>query len=118
VDADLETLVTALYVKIDDILVRDRRPGRLSQSELVCPAVAQPMLGFHSEHRWIRFAVRDLGGCSRACLTSPATTSGCAPRCRWPGSQSVTGPRQRLLVRRRLGRRFHPGAMRSAVRRS
>jgi len=37
VDADLDTLVTALYVNTDDMLVKDRRPGhpvRLSQSEL------------------------------------------------------------------------------------
>jgi hypothetical protein len=60
VDADLDTLVTALYVKIDDTLVKDRRPGhpvRLSQSGLVCLAVAQALPGFHSEHRWIRFAI-------------------------------------------------------------
>jgi hypothetical protein len=60
VDADLDTLVTALYVKIDDSLVKDRRPGRpvsLSHSELVCLAVAQALLGFRSEHRWIRFAI-------------------------------------------------------------
>jgi Transposase DDE domain len=64
VDADLDTLVTALYVKIDDGLVKDRRPGhpaRLSQSELVCLAVTQAMLGFHSEHRWIRYALCHLG---------------------------------------------------------
>jgi hypothetical protein len=60
VDADLDTLVTALYVKIEDTLGKDRRPGhpaRLTQSELVCLAVAQALLGFHSEHRWIRFAI-------------------------------------------------------------
>jgi len=65
VDAALDTLVTALYVKIDDMLVKDRRPGhpvRLSQSELVCRAVAQALLGFHSEHRWIRFAICHLRG--------------------------------------------------------
>jgi hypothetical protein len=65
VDADLDTLVTALYVKIDDMLVKDRRPGhpaRLSQPELVCLAVAQALLGFHSEHRWIRFALCHLRG--------------------------------------------------------
>ncbi len=59
-DADLDTLVTAPYVKIDDALAKDRRPGhpvRLGQSELVCLAVAQALLGFHSEHRWIRFAI-------------------------------------------------------------
>ena len=65
-DTDLDTLVTALYVKIDDRLVKDRRPGhpvRLSQAELVCLAVAQALLGFHSEHRWIRFAICHLRGC-------------------------------------------------------
>ena len=65
-DADLDTLVTALYVKIDDMLVKDRRPGhpaRLSQPELVCLAAAQALLGFHSEHRWIRFAICHLRGC-------------------------------------------------------
>jgi hypothetical protein len=65
VDADLDTLVTALYVKIDDKLGKDRRPGRpvrLSQPELVCLAVAQALLGFHSEHRWIRLALCHLRG--------------------------------------------------------
>jgi hypothetical protein len=58
--------VTALYVKIDGSLVKDRRPGRparLSQPELVCLAVAQALLGFHSEHRWIRFAICHLRSC-------------------------------------------------------
>src|SRR6267378_7394436 len=47
------------------MLVQDRRPGhpvRLSQSELVCLAVAQALLGFRSEHRWIRFAICHLRG--------------------------------------------------------
>jgi hypothetical protein len=63
VDADLDTLLTALYVTVDDMLVKDRRPGhpvRLSQSELVCLAVAQALLGFHSEARWLRFCRRHL----------------------------------------------------------
>jgi len=62
----LDTLLTALYVKIDDTLVQDRRPGRparLSQRELVCLAVAQALPGFHSEHRWIRLALCHLRGC-------------------------------------------------------
>ena len=86
VDADLDTLVTALYVKIDDMLVKDRRPGhpaRLSQSELVCLAAAQALLGFHSEHRWIRSALCHLRGCFPYLPISLVTTSGCAPRCRW-----------------------------------
>jgi len=54
VDATLDTPLTALYGKIDDTLVKDRRPGRparLSQPELAGRAAAQALLGFHSEHR-------------------------------------------------------------------
>jgi hypothetical protein len=58
VKTDLETLITALYVKIDDELVTDRwtgRPPLLSDSELVCLAVAQALLQVHNEARWLRF---------------------------------------------------------------
>ena len=57
--ADLDTLVVALYVTVDELLGPRRGPGRppkLSDAELVCLAVAQVLLGFHVEHRWIRFA--------------------------------------------------------------
>ena len=56
---DLNTLLTALYVKIDEELEGTRwlgRPPRLTDSELICLAVAQVLLGFHSQARWIRFA--------------------------------------------------------------
>jgi hypothetical protein len=64
VESDLDTLVIALYVKIDD----DRRglarlPGRppvLSHAELICLAVMQAMLGFESESRWLRYARKSL----------------------------------------------------------
>lgn len=62
---DLETLITALYVKIDDEIGGTRwlgRPPRLTDSELVCLAVAQALLGFHSEARWLRFAHAHLTG--------------------------------------------------------
>jgi Transposase DDE domain len=58
VKTDIETLVTALYVKIDDELVTDRwcgRPPLLSDAELVCLAVAQALLQVHNEARWLRF---------------------------------------------------------------
>jgi Transposase DDE domain len=62
---DLDTLLTALYVEIDDHVApprrgRGRRP-RLTDAELVCLAVAQVLLGFDCEHRWIRFAQCRLG---------------------------------------------------------
>ena len=54
---DLNTLLTALYVKIDDRLADGRRMGRppkLTDAELVTLAVAQGLLGFTSEARWLR----------------------------------------------------------------
>ncbi|MFG2970310.1 IS982 family transposase [Streptomyces sp. NPDC048288] len=62
---DLETLLTALYVKIDDEIGGTRwmgRPPLLSDSELVCLAVAQALLGYRSEARWLRFARKRLSG--------------------------------------------------------
>ncbi|QKW51674.1 IS982 family transposase [Streptomyces buecherae] len=56
---DLETLATALYVKIDDSLAGARRwgrPPRLTDAELLTLAVMQTVLGFVSETRWLRFA--------------------------------------------------------------
>jgi hypothetical protein len=59
VTTDLNTLLTALYVKIDDEIGGMRwlgRPPLLTDSELVCLAVAQALLGCTSEARWLRFA--------------------------------------------------------------
>jgi hypothetical protein len=66
VDADLDTLATALYVKTDDMLkespqLAPRRPAvgidpKLSDAELVTLAVMQALLGFTSEARWLRHA--------------------------------------------------------------
>ncbi|MFF2467414.1 hypothetical protein ACFVV9_37820 [Streptomyces mirabilis] len=62
---DLNTLLTALYVKIDDEIGGTRwrgRPPLLTDSELVCLAVAQGLLGHRSEARWLRFARKHLTG--------------------------------------------------------
>jgi hypothetical protein len=64
VRADLDTLVVALYVTIDELLGHRTGPGRppkLSDAELICLAVAQVLLGYDSERRWLRFASRRLG---------------------------------------------------------
>lgn len=55
---DLSTLLTALYVLVDDHIVpprtgRGHRPD-LTDSELICLAVAQIMLGYPNERRWVR----------------------------------------------------------------
>ncbi len=69
-DADLDTLTTALYVTIDDLLktaphLAPWRPAvgiapKLSDAELVTLAVLQALLGFTSEARWLRHANRHL----------------------------------------------------------
>jgi Transposase DDE domain len=65
VKTDLDTLLTALYVKIDDWLGRPRqtgRPPRLTDAELLTVAVAQVLLGVRSETRWLRFLPERLPG--------------------------------------------------------
>jgi hypothetical protein len=60
----MDTLVIALYVKIDNDAVGmgplPGRPPKLSHSELLCLAVMQAMLGYHSEARWLRFVGKHL----------------------------------------------------------
>jgi hypothetical protein len=66
VDADMDTLATALYVKTDDALKASPqfaplRPAvgidpELSDAELVTLAVMQALPGFTSEARWLRHA--------------------------------------------------------------
>ena len=65
-DADLDTLATALYARTDDLLKShpERVPSRprvgiepgISDAELVTMAVMQALLGFTSEARWLRHA--------------------------------------------------------------
>ena len=69
---NIETLATALYVKIDDMLKDwpDLAPPRpasgiavtLSDAELLTLAVMSALLGFTSERRWLRFVNAHLAG--------------------------------------------------------
>ncbi len=69
-DADLDTLATALYVRVDDALKAEphRAPWRpriglrprISDAELVTLAVMQALLGFTSEAHWLRYAGENL----------------------------------------------------------
>ncbi|WP_420625879.1 IS982 family transposase [Candidatus Poriferisodalis sp.] len=63
---DLDTLATALYVRIDDLLAQNpewapQRPAvgfapRLSDAELVTLAVISALLGFDNESQFVRYA--------------------------------------------------------------
>jgi Transposase DDE domain len=65
--SDLDTLITALYVTIDDLfkdLGLRRGPGRppeCTDAELICIAVAQVLLRCNWERRWMRFVRQRLG---------------------------------------------------------
>ena len=75
---DIETLATALYVKIDDLL-KDRPdvapvrpdggiPPTLSDAELLTLAVMSALLGYRSERRWLRYVNSTLPACSRGVI--------------------------------------------------
>ena len=69
-DADMDTLATALYARTDDVLKASPQlvPWRpeagiepqLSDAELVTLAVMQALLGYTSEARWLRHARKHL----------------------------------------------------------
>jgi len=72
--ADLDTLLTALYVELTDRIIPSlglgrRGPGKppeVTDAELVCLAVAQVLLRFDDERHWLRAAPRLVGHlCSR-----------------------------------------------------
>jgi Transposase DDE domain len=64
VHADLDDLLTALYVLVDDLLPARRGAGRrprITAAELITLAVAQILLQCHSERRFLRLARKQLG---------------------------------------------------------
>jgi len=61
---NLDTLLTAVYVKIDDELKglpRFGRPPKFSDAELVTVAIAQSLLRYDQERRWLRAAQHRIG---------------------------------------------------------
>src|SRR2546429_2281818 len=67
--ADLDTLLTALYVELTDRIIPSRGLGRrgpggppeVNDAELACLAVAQVLLRFDDERHWLRAAPRLVG---------------------------------------------------------
>jgi len=67
--ADLDTLLTALYVELTDRIIPSLRLGRsgpgqppeVTDAELACLAVAQVLLRYDDERHWLRAAARHVG---------------------------------------------------------
>jgi hypothetical protein len=64
VSADLDALLISLYVLVDDLLPARRRrvgrPVRITDSELICLAIAQVLLDCPNERRFLRLAKQRL----------------------------------------------------------
>jgi hypothetical protein len=83
--ADLDTLLTALYVELTDRIIPFREPGRrgpgrppeVTDAELACLAVAQVLLRCDDERHWLRAAPRLVGHLLRGCRPRASTTPGC-----------------------------------------
>jgi hypothetical protein len=68
--ADLDALLTALYVELTDRIIPFRglarrgpgRPPEVTDAELACLAVAQVLLRFDDERHWLRAAPKLIGG--------------------------------------------------------
>ena len=83
-DADLDTLATALYVRTDDLLALtpERVPWRpavgitprISDADLITLAVLQALPGYTSEARWLRFGRDHLRHLFPYLPGQPATT--------------------------------------------
>ena len=121
-DADLDTLATALYVRTDDLLkaAPERAPWRpavgiaprISDAELVTLAVMQALLGFTSEARWLRLCPCPLRhlfpylpqqpGYNKRLRRLAARSAG------WSGCWPATP----VVDRRCVGGRLHPGGVR------
>src|SRR5690242_19266322 len=118
VTADLEALLTALYVLIDDHVIPSarRRPGRpkkLSDAELVCLAVAQVLLGARSEHHWLRLCYARLGHLFPYLPKQPGYHKRLKSRRAAAGRDAgLPGPRGAVLARPGAADRRHPGAVR------
>jgi len=123
VDADLDTLATALYVRTDDLLKDNPhqipwRPmvgiaPKICDAEMVTLAVMQALLGHTSEARWLRFADDHL----RHLFPLPAQAAGLqqtTPPARGHAelADRCLGPRHQRVDRRCVGNRLHTRGVR------
>lgn len=82
--ADLDTLLTALYVELTDRIIpllgfTRSGPGQrpeVTDGELVCLAVAQVLLRYDDERHWLRAAGKQVGHLFPGCCGKASTTSG------------------------------------------
>ena len=88
-DADLDLLLTTVFVTADDLLPERQKNAarRVTDAEVVTLCVAQAIMGIPSDRRFLAVAGEAAARtCSRGCPSSPGTSSGAGGwRTRWSG---------------------------------
>ena len=118
--ADLDALLTALYVRVDDLLPKRQGPGRpprITDAELIALAVAQMFLGIPNDRQFLALAAGGWGICSRICPKQPGYNKrlrALAPDDR-SGHHASRG-QLAVVVRRAQAAGLHPGAVRPVAR--
>ena len=119
--ADLDALLISLYVLVDDLLPARRRrlgrPVRISDSELICLAIAQVLLDCPNERRFLRLARQRLGHL----FPYIPGQSGFNKRLRQLGAAAPRGDHAAraaltVVLRPAAAARLDPGAVRSLPR--
>src|SRR4051812_50168498 len=96
VSADLDALLISLYVLVDDLLPTRRRfgrPVRISDSELICLAIAQVLLDCPNERRFLRLAARRLGHLFPHIPSPAGVNKRLPPPAPPPGEAATVAPR-------------------------
>src|SRR5437762_5896019 len=96
--AQLDDLLTATYVLVDDFLPKRRGPGRpprITDAELITLAIAQVFMDCRTTAGFWRSPATGSRTCSPTCHVSRATTSVCARSPDRSSERSTTSPSAR-----------------------
>ena len=111
--ANLDALLTALYVRVDDFLPKRRGPGRpprITDAELIALAVAQMFLGIPNDRKFLALARWRLGHLFPYLPQQPGYNK--RLRALAPTIARVITPGRQLpvVLRQPAAARQHPGA--------
>ena len=116
--ADLDALLTAIYVLVDDFLPERQGPGappRISDAELSRWRLPRSSSGCPTTGSSSRWRAIGSGTCFPTCPSSRATTSGSGGWCPRSPARSTTWPSSRRRSATDPASRLDPGALRAVA---